>query len=298
MNKQQDDIRNFPKSRDFLICIDSDGCAFDAMEIKHKECFAPNFINHWNLQPVAKYAREVWEFVNLYSETRGCNRFQAVIHALDLLAKRPEVIARGYQKPDLTALRTWVAEEKFLGNPALEQAVKRTGDPILTQALNWSYGVNRYVAEIVRGVPPFPSVRAALQKAFAVADLMVVSATPGEALIREWHEHDLARFMKVIAGQEAGTKADHISIAKDGRYDAKKVLKIGDALGDLQAAKANDVCFFPIYPGQEEESWQAFIDEGLERFLEGNFTGEYENERIATFCKLLPSSPPWQATNS
>jgi len=29
---------------DFFIGIDSDGCAFDTMELKHKECFTPNII--------------------------------------------------------------------------------------------------------------------------------------------------------------------------------------------------------------------------------------------------------------
>jgi len=31
---------------DFFVGIDSDGCAFDTMEIKHKECFTPNTIKH------------------------------------------------------------------------------------------------------------------------------------------------------------------------------------------------------------------------------------------------------------
>ena len=29
------------------------------------------FVKHHNLQAVSKYAREVWDFVNLYSKTRG-----------------------------------------------------------------------------------------------------------------------------------------------------------------------------------------------------------------------------------
>ncbi len=53
---------------DFFIGIDSDGCAFDTMEIKHKECFIPNIIRYWELQAVSKYARAAAEFVNLYSE--------------------------------------------------------------------------------------------------------------------------------------------------------------------------------------------------------------------------------------
>ena len=71
-------MRNIPKKHDFFIGIDSDGCVFDTMEVKQKECFCPNFIRHFGFQAASKYAREVWEFVNLYSKTRGCNRFLAV----------------------------------------------------------------------------------------------------------------------------------------------------------------------------------------------------------------------------
>ena len=90
-------LKEFQKQKDFFIGIDSDGCVFDSMEIKHKECFCPAFVNHYGLQPVSKYAREVWEFVNLYSETRGTNRFKAVLRSLALLSQRPEVKARNAQ---------------------------------------------------------------------------------------------------------------------------------------------------------------------------------------------------------
>ena len=71
---------------EFFVGIDSDGCAFDTMEIKHKECFCPNIINHWDLQGVSKYAREAAEFVNLYSAWRGVNRWPALMKVFDLLA--------------------------------------------------------------------------------------------------------------------------------------------------------------------------------------------------------------------
>lgn len=44
-----------------LVCIDSDGTVFDSMELKHKECFGPAFVDGWDLQNVSQYAREVWE---------------------------------------------------------------------------------------------------------------------------------------------------------------------------------------------------------------------------------------------
>ena len=88
-------LDRFERQHDFLIGIDSDGCAFDTMEIKHKECFIPQIINHYGLQGVSKYAREAAEFVNLYSKSRGINRFPALVQTLEWLQKRPEVVARG-----------------------------------------------------------------------------------------------------------------------------------------------------------------------------------------------------------
>ena len=82
---------------DFLVGIDSDGCVFDSMELKHKECFVPNFINHYELQGVSKFAREAAEFVNLYSKSRGINRFPALVETLEWLNKRPVVKGRGFQ---------------------------------------------------------------------------------------------------------------------------------------------------------------------------------------------------------
>ena len=49
-------LKEFVKSRDFFIGIDSDGCAFDSMEVKHKECFIPNIIKYYGLAAISKYA--------------------------------------------------------------------------------------------------------------------------------------------------------------------------------------------------------------------------------------------------
>src|SRR6478736_6921693 len=149
---------DFTRKHEFLVGIDSDGCAFDTMELKHKECFIPQIINHYGLQAVSKYARECAEFVNLYSKSRGINRFPALIEALEWLQKRPEVIARGVKIEIPPSLRQWLKEETKLGNPALEAKVKASGDKALTECLAWSKAVNKSVDEMVRHVPPFPFV--------------------------------------------------------------------------------------------------------------------------------------------
>ncbi|HBT21747.1 MAG TPA: haloacid dehalogenase, partial [Verrucomicrobiales bacterium] len=62
---------------------------------------------------------------------------------------------------------------------------------------------------------------------------------------REWAEHDISKFVEIIAGQEMGTKTEHLKFAAVDNYAAEKILMIGDAPGDHKAAKANGVLFFP-----------------------------------------------------
>ncbi len=287
-------LKALPRRHDFFIGIDSDGCVFDSMEIKHKECFCPALIKHFNLQAASKYAREVWEFVNLYSRDRGCNRFFAIQKALQLLGEREEVARRGLKVRGIPALDAWLKEESKLGNPALEAKVRLTNDAGLAKALAWSREVNQRVEDLVRNVPPLPMVRESLEKVRAQADVIVVSQTPTEALQREWREHGLSGLVNLIAGQEAGTKTEHVRFATGGRYGAGKVLMIGDAPGDLRAAKDNRALFFPIVPGGEAVSWRRFFEEGSDRFFNGTYAGGYQEQLIEEFARALPESPPWQ----
>jgi hypothetical protein len=69
---------------------------------------------------------------------------------------------------------------------------------------------------------------------------------------------------------------------------------IGDANGDLKAARSNGVSFFPINPGKEEESWEKLYKEGLDIFFAGKFKGGYEEELIKEFETYLPEQPHWK----
>jgi phosphoglycolate phosphatase-like HAD superfamily hydrolase len=277
---------------DYLVGIDSDGCVFDSMELKHKECFVPQFINHYELQGVSKYAREAAEFVNLYSKSRGVNRFPGLVEQLDLLRRRPEVRDRGVHVAKPEGLIRWIATETKLGNPALEKAVAATGDPDLKLALKWSLAVNKSIAEMVRGVPPFPNVRACLDKLSEHADMVVCSQTPNAALQAEWNEHGIAPYVQAICGQEVGSKKETLAAGK-GKYAPENTLMIGDAPGDYKAAVANNAFFFPINPGHEEASWTRLLEEGIERFLSGTFAGVYQQRLLEEFDSYLPERPPW-----
>lgn len=283
----------FPDYRaacDRLVCIDSDGCAFDTMELKHKECFCPATVHAWGLQAISKYVRETWEYCNLYSKDRGRSRFHEIVLVFDLLARREEVREYGFSLPDIRSLREWVETSRVLNN---EELAKHSRDPVMARALSWSLEMNRRVAEMVEGVPPFPGLVDSLRTLEGKADIAVVSATPREALRREWAEHDLMQYVNVICSQEDGSKRECIR-ALAHHYSTDRVLMIGDAPGDLEAAKTNGALFFPIVPGDELRSWRHFSSTGVKHFMENSFSGEYEQSKIDAFDKSLPSTPPWE----
>lgn len=284
----------FKPQHAYFVGIDSDGCAFDAMDLKHKECFTPTIIKVWGLQAVSKYARETCEFVNLYSTTRGLNRWIALSRVFDLLRERPEVVARGAKVPKGDKIKEFIDSGYPLSHAGMVHYAADHPDPELEQAVLWSSTVDAAIADMVHGVPPFPWVRESLQKMQGKVDLMVVSATPVEALEREWGEHGIAQYMSVIAGQEMGTKKQHLQFAAKGKYDDDHILLIGDAPGDRDAAKGVDVLYYPINPGAEDRSWKRFYHEAFGRFLDGTYEGDYEASLIAEFEKLLPEVPPWQ----
>jgi len=290
----KDKLLAFRPRHSFFVGIDSDGCVFDTMEIKHKECFIPNTIKYWKLQAISKYARAAAEFVNLYSKWRGINRFPALTKTFELLRDWPEPMRRGDHLMDWGPLQAWIDSGATLGNPALEEEVAKTADSVLTRTLEWSKAVNRTIADLVEGVPPFPYFRQSADKLSNQADIICVSATPGEALEREWEEHGIAKYAAVIAGQEMGSKKEHLKLTAGGKYQKDCVLMIGDAPGDLSAARANGALFFPINPGHEEQSWERFNREGCERFFNRTFAGDYQAALLAEFEKLLPEKPPWK----
>lgn len=293
MNDPAQVLRDFAPRHEFFVGIDSDGCVFDSMEIKHKECFTPMFIKHFGLQPVSKFAREVWDFVNLYSKSRGINRYPALSNALNLLAERPEVQARGVTVPSSEELDAWMAREAKHTLATLRAEVEQRGNDSLRPVLDWSLAVDAQIQDIVHGVPPFPGVHEALERLAGRADAMVISQTPVPALQREWAEHDLARHVALIAGQEMGSKKDHLKLAAAPKYPASRILMIGDAPGDFTAAKTNHALFFPIIPGREDASWSRLLDEGLDAFFAGQYAGDYEAGLVREFNASLPERPAW-----
>ena len=137
-------LEKFKKKKDFLICIDSDGCAMDTMDIKHIKCFGPCMINQWNLEKWKSPILKRWNEVNLYTLTRGINRFKGLALALE------EINERYIPVEGLNEFIGWTHSTKELSNESLEGQIKIQKQNItcLKKALDWSRAVNASINEL------------------------------------------------------------------------------------------------------------------------------------------------------
>ena len=240
-------------------------------------------------------------FADLYSQTRGANRHKTIARILtELLPNHPKVRACGFSVPAFDYYVEWVHDpNSLLSDEGLKRAIEKSSNDQarneLQVALKWSQRVNEMVAEVVKNVPPFQFVRESLEKVSSVADIIVCSATPTKALEREWAEHNLSKYINVIGGQEMGSKSEQLAIVSHGKYEKMKIIMLGDAPGDQDAAQKNEVLFYPIVPGDEDSSWKKFYKEGFDKFISGNYAGLYEHSLITVFEKSLPTHPSWDS---
>ena len=272
----------FNKKRDLLLCVDSDGCAMDTMDIKHFRCFGPCMVEEWELTEWRDEILTRWNEINLYTVTRGINRFKGLAAALS------EINAKYRPIDGIEALEEWAENAPELSNGALSSVIEeRPDEEIFKKALSWSIAVNRAITALPEEAKvPFPMTREALEYAHKYADVAIVSSANLDAVLAEWETHGLLEHVDVVMSQNDGSKAYCIGKLLEMGYARECVLMCGDAPGDLAAAEKNGVYFYPILVRREKESWEEFIDCGFEKLRVGEFA-EYGDAKKKEFYKNL-----------
>lgn len=264
MNKL--DIEGFSRRHERIVCIDSDGTAMDAMNVKHFKCHGPRFIEEWGLEPYRDEVQAIWNDINLYESTRGVNRFIALVAILERLdGKRLAVEGLG-------ELKAWVSSGAELSNSGLKRELARRESPILKKASAWSQAVNDSIARLTfEDKKPFGGVAEFLGFAAGKVDIAIVSSSNMDAILEEWGHYGMLERVSVVTSQEIGTKGECLArLARKG-YGADQILMIGDADPDVEAARANGVGFYPILIDRERESWDRLRSLYLDEFIAGRF---------------------------
>lgn len=271
----------YVKKRDWLVCVDSDGCAMDTMDIKHFTCFGPCMVEEWGLEAWRDALLDRWNQVNLYTMTRGINRFKALAILLQ------EVNAQHKPIEGLEEYVNWAENAKELSNKALEAASQTAQGPCLAKALHWSQNLNARIAQLPEEeVKPFPGAKEGLAAIHAQCDVAVVSSANPDAVLAEWKRFGLLEHTDIVLAQDAGTKAHCIGEMLKKGYAPDHVLMVGDAPGDRSAAEKNGVYYYPILVRREAESWAELKDKGLAEFLSGNYA-PYGEKKAEEFLKNL-----------
>ncbi|MDB1946533.1 HAD family hydrolase [Clostridium tertium] len=275
-------LEKFNKQKEFLICIDSDGCAIDTMDIKHIKCFGPCMITEWNLEEWRKSILDSWNEVNLYTLTRGINRFKGLAVALT------EINDKYIKIEGLDEFLKWTDETLELSNESLEEELKKTNNTCIRKALEWSRAVNKSIDLLSEEEKsPFEGVKEAIIEAKKIADIAIVSSANEKAVLDEWSNDGLLESVDIVLTQNIGPKAYCISKLIEKGYNRRNVLMVGDALGDLKAAESNEVLYYPIMVKKEKESWNRFTIEALKKFVDNSYIGEYQEKVINEFKSNL-----------
>ncbi len=276
---------SFEKKHEYLVCVDSDGCVMDTMNCKHFHCFGPRMVEEWQLEARQDWVLQRWNDINLFSMTRGINRFKALAMALTEVDAQLQPIA------GIRHLRHWADTAPALSNDGVAKALAEAEEPsarlVFEKALRWSKAVNASIVALPEALKlPYPGAAQGLAAAHAFADVAMVSSANRDAVEEEWGKFDLLRHTDIVLAQDIGSKAHCIGEMLKMGYDPGKVLMVGDAPGDRDAAEKNGVHYYPILVNHEKESWDEAIATSFPKLIAGDYEA-YGREKLSAFLRNL-----------
>ncbi|GAB6689055.1 HAD family hydrolase [Streptococcus uberis] len=259
------------KKEKYVFCVDSDGCAMDTMTYKHQLFFGPLAADVFDVEEREAFLKE-WDKINLYSKTRGVNRYVGLVMGLEFA-----------KIPNIENLKQWVETTDSLSNASLEEAIAENPSDDLKKALEWSNQVNSNIKNHEGDALAFPGALEGLDTLHELGKVFVVSSANKEAVEEEWNDQGLMSHIDDLYCQDRGKKEDVIASLILQGYAPEKIMMIGDSPGDLAAAQQNGVAFYPILVGDEANSWKRLANSVGKAFTEGNFTDTDQEQAITQF---------------
>lgn len=270
-------LKEFKKNKKYLLCVDSDGCAMDTMNIKHIRCFGPCFVDVYGITENRQAVLDRWNAINLYEITRGVNRFIGCATILKELYPEDK---------NVLAFNDWVRSAKELSEKAVGEVANSTGNPVFAKAFEWSKEVNKGINALSNDdKKAFSGAQAGLIFAHKNFDVAIVSSANYAAVVEEWRRCGILEHTDVVTTQTDGSKAHCISELLKKGYEKQNIIMMGDAEGDLKAAESNGVAFYPVLVNHENQSWEQ-LPEFLTKFVNGESAVDQTFLRKAFYTNL------------
>jgi phosphoglycolate phosphatase-like HAD superfamily hydrolase len=257
----------------------------DTMNCKHFHCFGPCMVAEWGLEEWKAEILDRWNVINLFSMTRGINRFKGLAMALGEINEKYKPIT------GIAALQHWADTAPALSNDGAAKAAAEATDPdaklVLQKALSWSKAVNAAIVALDESLKvPYNGAKEGLAAAHSFADVAMVSSANRDAVEEEWGKFGLLEHTDIVLAQDIGSKAHCIAEMMKFGYDPDKVLMVGDAPGDSDAAEKNGVHYYPILVNHEKESWDEAIAVGFGKLRSGEYAA-YGAQKKQEFLRNL-----------
>lgn len=242
-------------------------------------------VAEWGLEAWRDEILERWNVINLFSMTRGINRFKGLAMALGEIDQQYTSIA------GIAHLQHWADTAPALSNDGVAKAMAEATDEdakaVLSKALAWSKAVNAAIVQLDEALKvPYAGALEGLQAAHCFADVAMVSSANRDAVEEEWGKFGLLQHTDIVLAQDVGSKAACIKQMLKFGYDPDKVLMIGDAPGDCDAAEQNGVHYYPILVNHEKESWEEAISVAFGKLRSGEYA-PYGAEKKRQFLENL-----------
>ena len=191
----------------------------------------------------------------------------------------------------MSHLQHWADTAPALSNDAVTAAAAQAeceeAKVILSKALAWSKAVNAAIVKLPEELKiPYDGAKEGLAAAHRFADVAMVSSANRDAVEEEWGKFGLLEHTDIVLAQDIGSKAACIAKMLKFGYEPAKVVMIGDAPSDCDAAEKNGVWYYPILVNHEKASWDEAISIAFDKLQTGEYA-EYEVQKKNAFLSNL-----------
>lgn len=247
-----------------VVIVESEGAVFDTNRYWHETAYLPSFIGCFGGNVDPGVAGEVWRTVALESSLRGEHPLVILLAALRVL----NVLFPSMQRSVI--IKT--LEKYTLSENTLDDLFKLDEKhSVEMMIIDWFSMAEGLIQELGR-MPHFSTAEEFLRSARYIAprsEILVYSNLAEMSAMRVWQSAGLGECFYRIAGKERGRPGDYLRAALSAGLERSSMVMVGASAGMFRASQLAGIRFFPIAPGQEEESWRILTEQWFPAYLRG-----------------------------